>query len=290
VVKYAQPIRQLLEDEVCGDFEVIHSLNQIHGLDLVEFSRLEKRLRDGLLLSREEARGKVQQVKEWLSESKQRARRRETLSQNPPPGKIMVAQPDWAGGLNQEPTASQVQMATVVAETAPQTTPTLAAPNPPATASGTPPARAPSSNHAVVLSAGPTLNLVADPTRTVPGGEQITHEQAVILEQMVTLFKNGVDNHSLVKAVQDELVVIGSNMNQSEWAMWSLYQTVLLPLLSALGESRAQRYLRRTLSDLRSATPQKLWNTLHPTIDGKQSDDLTATRVPVARMPDNWHF
>jgi ParB family chromosome partitioning protein len=82
VLKYAEPVRQLLKDGICNDLEVGHSLNQIHELDVQEYERLEKRLRDGLPLSREEARGKVHQVKEWQNEAKQRDARRQAVGRS----------------------------------------------------------------------------------------------------------------------------------------------------------------------------------------------------------------
>jgi ParB family chromosome partitioning protein len=274
VLKYAEPVRKLLEEGICNDLEVAHPLNQIYGLDQQEFLRLEKRLREGVPLSREEARGKVQQVKEWTAESKQRAERRETLSHQKPAAKAPAGSAHPQTGTAHAPKAHQGP-ATV------------------AKAPGAAPASAPApATHATATtSPGNSADPAAAEGKTeLRAANQVTQEQAVVLEQMVTLFQNGLANHTLVKAVQDELVAIGADMNQSEWAMWSLYQTTLLPLLSALGESRAQRYLQRTLADLRSTTSQELWNRLHPPVDGKASDDWTTEREPVARMPENWRF
>jgi ParB family chromosome partitioning protein len=265
VLKYGEPVQKLLEEGICNDLEVAHSLNQVYGLDQHEFTRLEKRLRAGVSLSREEARGKVQQVKEWLNESKQRVARRQAVGQQKLASKSSA---DSTGQSEPVQAPDRVQTA--------------------ATAS---------SNAAALVSTAVTGAAadIAKPAavkrpRTPAEMGQVTQEQAIILEQMVTLFQSGVANHMLVHAVQDELVAMGLNMNQSEWAMWSLYQTAVLPLLSALGESRARRYLQRTLVDLRSATSQELWNKLHPTVDGGASDDWTAAREPVARMPENWRF
>jgi hypothetical protein len=93
-----------------------------------------------------------------------------------------------------------------------------------------------------------------------------------------------------MKDVQGELGELGADMNQTEWAMWSLFQTAMLPLLGALGEQRAQRYLQRTISDLRTAKAQQLWNKLHPVVDGTSAEDWSAERSPVAPMPKDWRF
>jgi ParB family chromosome partitioning protein len=238
VAKYAEPIKQLLQERVLGDLEVAHSLNQVHGLNQQEFARLEKRLRAGLPLSREEARGKVQQVREWQDETKQRAARRQALGENPsaPAGAAR------AGAVTR--------------------------------ATGTPRQTA----------------KVGTTAAAAEGGAPISSEQAVVLEQMVTLFKIGLASRNVLKAVQDELAELGADMNQTEWAMWSLYQTVMLPLLAALGEARAQRYLQRTIAELRNATPQALWDQLHPAVDGAAPEAWSEARTPVAPMPKDWRF
>jgi len=118
----------------------------------------------------------------------------------------------------------------------------------------------------------------------------ITNEQALVLDQMVTLFQHSVENHKLLKDVQTELRDLGADMNQTEWALWSLYQTIALPVLAALGEARAQRYLQRTIADLRATKPLELWNKLHPASDTQASDDWTTPRTPVAPMPKDWQF
>jgi ParB family chromosome partitioning protein len=272
VLKYAPPVRQLLEDRICNDLELAHSLNVIHEMAEQEFSRLEKRMREGLPVTREEARAKVHQVKEWKNETKQRDARRQTLAQGPAAkGKGSAdAEP------GQKATAKEVSTDKGAASNA--ATPVAAGLQADASASH---ASAPQSS-----GAGSSSNK-AVATGATPG---VSQEQVVILEQMVTLFRNGVLNHGLIKDVQEELATMGTNMHQTDWAMWSLYQTVMLPLLAALGETRAQRYLQRTISELRNAKPQALWSQLHPTMDGKPSDDWSAPRNPVAPMPKDWNF
>jgi ParB family chromosome partitioning protein len=277
VLKYAEPVRQLLKDGICNDLEVGHSLNQIHELDVQEYERLEKRLRDGLPLSREEARGKVHQVKEWKNEAKQRDARRQALGQGPAKGKPS-AEADAASGK----AAKQNQNA----KAAPAHEPAPAAAAAPAAASVH--AASTAGQHAA---AGGASNQAGQrQAGSADGASQISSEQALVLEQMVTLFQNGLANHGLMKDVQAELADLGADMNQTEWAMWSLYQTAMLPLLAALGEQRAQRYLQRTVAELRNAKAQELWSKLHPVTDGVSSDDWSTARTPVAPMPKNWRF
>ena len=275
VSNYAEPLKQLLKDRVLRDLEVAGSLNQIYDLDKQEFARLEKRVREGLPLSREEARGKVQQVKEWLNEAKQREERRQSLGQQAgrnkgasQAGAAQKTSPKHGAASERQPDTNSAAAVSSIEAT---TTATSHSPRPAPDAQVNPGAKEPGS----------------DATAAAPA---ISNEQALVLEQMVTLFQNGLANRELIRDVQDELLELGADMNQTEWAMWSLYQTVALPLLAALGETRAQRYLQRTIADLRTAKPQALWEALHPVTDGKASDDWTAARTPVAPMPKGWRF
>lgn len=278
VLKYAEPVRKLLQDGITNDLEVAHSLNQLHQLDEQEYARLERSLRDGVALSREDVRGKVKQVKEWKDEEKQRRDRLQALSSSPAKEKA-------------SPRSAQAGKGSAPATPA---------------ASGSAQAPAPVTALEVVRSSTTLASTTAaDPAESGPGPKPdnqvdqrpqanakagITDEQALVLDQMVALFRSSVASHGLLKDVQAELSELGADMNQTEWALWSLYQTVALPVLAALGENRAQRYLQRTITDLRHATPKELWDKLHPTADGTRSEDWDATRTPVAPMPKDWRF
>lgn len=277
VSNYGEPVKQLLKDRVLRDLEVAHSLNQIHDLDKQEFARLEKRVREGLPLSREEARGKVQQVKEWLNEAKQREERRQSLAQQAGRNKGTSQAGAGPKALAKHGAASEHQPDT---KSVPAASSNDATTTTTATLHSTRPAP---EGQASLGAKGPA----SEASTAAPA---ISNEQALVLKQMVTLFQNGLANRELIKDVQDELLELGADMNQTEWAMWSLYQTVALPLLAALGETRAQRYLQRTIADLRTAKPQEIWEQLHPTTDGKQSGDWAAARTPVAPMPKGWRF
>lgn len=78
---YATPVRELLEQDLCGDFEILHCLNQIHKLDKTgsEFTRLNDRLRDGGFISRDEARNLVSRMKTHSEQQKEQAKRRHLL-------------------------------------------------------------------------------------------------------------------------------------------------------------------------------------------------------------------
>jgi ParB family transcriptional regulator, chromosome partitioning protein len=65
VGRYAPAVKSLLEDEFCGDFEILHCLNQIYNQEPAHtlFSRLNAEFRDGKPLTREEARNALAQLK-----------------------------------------------------------------------------------------------------------------------------------------------------------------------------------------------------------------------------------
>lgn len=77
VKRYAEPVLGLLHDSLCGDFEVLHCLNQLHAIDEAEFSRVHHRLGEGLALSRDEARNTLSRVKAWKKQQDEFAKRRQ---------------------------------------------------------------------------------------------------------------------------------------------------------------------------------------------------------------------
>jgi ParB family chromosome partitioning protein len=79
VKRYAAPVRELLETDVCGDFEILHSLNQIYGIEdtHTEFFRLSHRLSDGLMLGRDEVRNTYTRMKTWKQQQAEALQQRE---------------------------------------------------------------------------------------------------------------------------------------------------------------------------------------------------------------------
>jgi ParB family chromosome partitioning protein len=279
-LKYAEEVRALLKDGTCGDLEIAHSLNQIYAINQDEFRRMVSRLREGIPLSRVEARGKVQQVKEWEAERKQREERRQSLEQ-------ANASAGRAKGAGKAGDASGA--ATDVEDTASAATGgskrAIAKGKSRADATSKPAA----AEHMPASADHAAANDAREPAAIAVSKTPLTQEQREVIGQMVSLFENGLTNRQLLKDVQNELAEIGADMNQSEWAMWSLFQTALLPMLDALGEARSQRYLQRMIADLRTNKPQALWDTLHPTAEGA-SDDWSTARTTVAPMPKDWRF
>ncbi len=82
VRRYAAPVRAMLEEDMCGDFEVLHCLNQIFDLDetRAEFERLRNRMRDGLPLSRDEVRNTLTRMKSWKQQQEDMEKRRQEIA------------------------------------------------------------------------------------------------------------------------------------------------------------------------------------------------------------------
>jgi ParB family chromosome partitioning protein len=82
VKRYAKPVKSLLEAELCGDFEVLHCLNQINKTDKEEFERLYNLYEGGGTISRDEARTTLTRVKAWKKQiAEQEKHRKEQEAQ-----------------------------------------------------------------------------------------------------------------------------------------------------------------------------------------------------------------
>lgn len=88
VKKYAEPVRGVLRSGLCGDLEVLHSLNQLLAIDETEFAAMIQRMKGGQTVSRDDARNRVAAVKTWKKQAavaaKERAAARPGESPLPP--------------------------------------------------------------------------------------------------------------------------------------------------------------------------------------------------------------
>jgi ParB family transcriptional regulator, chromosome partitioning protein len=67
VKRYADPVRELLETDRCGDFEVLHCLNQIFNIEETrqEFYRICHSMRSGQFVTRDDVRNTLSRLKTW---------------------------------------------------------------------------------------------------------------------------------------------------------------------------------------------------------------------------------
>ena len=257
VLNYHQPISKLLSDGVCGDVEVLQSLDQLYTLNEKEYGYFENRLRSGRPVGRDEVRNKVANVKQWQ-------RNKKMLDKIKAP---------------KAPTKSHSKEGTQVA-IAPSP---LSIPNQgPATSAG----------KAAPLSAKESSSdVLSRQTKSVP--EQKAEKQRAALEEhfrnlLVDVYDAADPNRRLLSELQVDLEKLNCDMNETDWVLWSGFLTLVLPMLEALGPERSIRYLKRLPLELKGKTPAAAWAELHPPLDGNEKP--SSLRQEIAVMPVDWHF
>jgi ParB family chromosome partitioning protein len=265
VNKYAAPVRKLLEDELCDDLEVLHSLNQLHAKSEQEYNALAERLRRRHPVSREDAREKLASVKEWERQTKEHAARRVAAA---------------AAAPANEPAATPTKPVPATAARAPARRAELQAADEaaPSVAEG----RDRNAGKSVAQRAG-----AADLASQPDGRARIEGEVAGLREM---LFDYGQSAHAHFGSLLKRFPELEYELPDGEWVLWSGFQTVVLPMLEALGPDRSAAYLRRVQQAIRSAKPSELWSELHPVRDGEDPGSESPKRTPVPKKPDGWTF
>lgn len=227
VKKYADPVLALLKSKRCGDLEVLHSLNQLHSIDKGEFAQMEKRLINGAVLSREEARSKVASVKEWVKEKRAlEARRKEVEKQaksNPPPAK---EEGDQSIPPEAEGSAHHVQSAV-----------------------------------SVDLSAKGTVEKLTGRTDQAQKARARMESNLNVLRR--SLFMGGVDHRATLFDIQSMMGDLDYSHTESEWVLWSGFLSAILPVLEAMGGDKGSSFMRRLQVELKGRSAGDLWKTLH---------------------------
>ena len=85
VQRYPEPLKRLLEQDLCGDFEVLHCLKQIYDMEVdhAVFERLRARLEQGGLLSREDAREQLAGMRAWRQDQESLQAHRDGMPSHP---------------------------------------------------------------------------------------------------------------------------------------------------------------------------------------------------------------
>lgn len=266
VKKYAAPVLDVLNAGLCGDLEVLHSLNQLHGLSVKEYGALIERMRSGVTVGRDEARNKVSSVKVWKKQSeeaekalRQRAKAAKTTDQAPSDDGddgASVPQPTLTqkGGskpakkvAKPDPKGKQVQAAQVPMEPTAEQQEELAA-----------------------------------------AARRRASEQ--LHEQRAALMDGGSGLRSHLNRIQESMLAAGFEPTEAEWVLWNGFLDTVLPMFVSLGKPRALAYLKRLQIDLKNKDALEQWRELHPAAPGQDQDSDDSEREPVARMPDGWTF
>lgn len=253
VKRYADPVRELLANELCGDFEVLHCLNQIYEVEdaHTEFSRLSHRMREGLPLSRDEARNTLARMKSWKQQQDDLAQRRAALGK---------------AAENDKKTAKKA------GKKAPEKMP-----NSPAEKCSPDTARA---------TAGAAVEVVNQDTMPATADDAAAEKQRAgekLLALREEAFAWGEANQSHFSSIKTHMTTLDHGMHETEWVLWQGFLAVTLPMLDGIGPERAVMYLKKLQGELKDKTPLQLWNELHPDTGG-------AGRNASPDMPEGWRF
>lgn len=270
VKRYADPVRALLENELCGDFEVLHCLNQIYDIEdsHTEFARLSHRLSEGLPLSRDEARNTLSRMKAWKQQQEELAQRRQELENANKGEKVTEKTPKWLEEQRRrdaERAAAQAAAGDDAGADDPDETGDPA---------DTAPASAGRGQQAL-----PTLDLT--PEQKAAAEKQRAAERLLSLREET--FEWGEANQAQFSSMKTHMTTLGHDMHETEWVLWHGFLAMTLPMLEGIGPERAVMYLKKLQGELKDKTPMQLWEELHPDIEG-------AGRNGSPDMPEGWRF
>lgn len=257
VKKYAEPVLKLLQDDLCGDLEVLQSLNQLHNKSEKEFKALVDRMRSGQTVGRDDVRSRLAAVKDWERLSKEHAATKPRGAQDSERAAAAVEDaPEAAShdGSGKKGKASAKTAASPAASSKAQR-------------SGA------SAKHAPAES-----------------GRKVEREKQAVVGLREMLFDYGQNSKAHVASLQEHMLELQYDPTEAEWVMWSGFLTVTLPMLEALGTDRGLAYLRRLQQAVKGGDPGQLWSQLHPVREGEDPQDEGASRVPVPERPADWTF
>lgn len=278
VEKYAPPVLQVLNDGLCGDLEVLHSLNQLIAVSEKEYEALVERMRSGVTVSRDDARNKVSAAKTWKKQSDEMAKARANPAL-PLAGEDDDEREDGAGHDADEPGAG-----TAAEAAAPAAAGAKAKPAPAKAAPAKPKAKPQDKKGAQ----GELSGLDKSGDRQLADDREKARQKLEIARSEINDW--GQSNRGMFNSMQENLVTLGSDLAQGEWALWSAFQDMVLPMMEALGTDRAVAYLKRLQGDLKGRSPMEVWRELHPAEAGEDEADPDAKRVAVVPMPKGWTF
>lgn len=272
VKKYADPVCELLKTKLCGDLEVLHSLNQLYGLSVNEYNALVERMRSGVTVGRDDARNKVSSVKVW---AKQAAATAKVIERPADPQAPDDAGEDLAG----EDSPGGEPVSTGGSEAGPEPAP-----------KGKPAAKADSKKPAAKKQEQPAKPVKVAKERQ-EGAEALRDKaNAALLTQRAELMEWGDVLRPHFNSMQTNMATLGYELADGEWVLWTGFLDTLLPMLHSLGKDRGVAYLKRLQTELKTRDPLDWWRELHPAAPGQDNDSDDAEREPVAEMPKGWTF
>lgn len=286
VPKYAAPVLEVMQSELCGDLEILHSLNQLFAVNEGEYEALVQRLRSGDVVSRDDVRNKVSAAKTWKKTSEAVAKELRE------PGLALKTTTSDAGGARQavvdaadsaDEGAADIGAGdeALLAGTRKIDAKAAAKQKTNKTKNANPPAASSSTKQGVL----PTLELTAE-QKAAATREAAT---AKVEGQRRELMEWGYTNYAQVNSLQHSLQQMGCDLAQGEWALWTGFLDTILPMLVSLGPDRAAGYLQRLQEELKKKDALTIWQSQHQVPEAHKGD-MTWSPVDVPQMPDGWTF
>ena len=277
VPKYADPVREVLETGLCGDLEVLHSLNQLYDINVDEYNGLVERLRSGVTVSRDDARNKVASVRQWTKQNEQARQVRNVA--HPP-----ADESDADGGAGDDPADDDGAPPAVVA----------------GKGAGKQAGVKKAAKKSKAGKKGKAGKADASGQDCLPG-LVLTDEQRAAADResaqqaldalRAELMEWGDVLRPHFATLQTHMATLGYDLPQGEWVLWTGFLDTVLPMLASLGKDRAGGYLKRLQSELKASDPLTLWRELHPV--GSTEDNgsgESANREAIVPMPEGWRF
>lgn len=272
VEKYAPPVLQVLNEGLCGDLEVLHSLNQLIAVSEKEYEALVERMRSGITVSRDDARNKVSAAKTWKKNSDALAKERANPSL---PLADQDDEGDGSAGRADDADENQA-VGTVAAE------------------AGAPPVAAGVNIKPAPAKATPAKDKAKKAEQGELSGLDKSDHHAKARKNLALSRSEindwGQSNQGMFNSMQENMNTLEYSLAQGEWVLWTAFQDMVLPMMEALGTERATAYLKRLQGDLKGRTPMDLWRELHTAENGKDEGNENAKRVVVVPMPNGWTF
>lgn len=262
--RYAEPVKALLINAVCEDFEVLHTLNQIidTGSDgAAQFQKFEQQFANGEAVSRDAVRTALSLLKNWENSRAQVEEKRE--QEKLASSAVEAVEADDTADLDDLPSEA--------------------------------PASAPAAAKAKAKAKGDSKPVPAAKNKAKPAPVELlvtlsAEEQAkekaqaakLLQSLRADLFEWGDAYPKHIEKMFDHIGTAKMDMQHSEWVLWQGFAASMLPLLQSLGKERTSAYLKKLAVELKHKEPTALWTELHRTATGEPD-----TTPP---CPENWRL
>ncbi|MDM5181735.1 ParB/RepB/Spo0J family partition protein [Massilia sp. DJPM01] len=264
VKRYLPVTLSILEDELSGDLEILHSINKIEHLDIGVAREYRLQLERGEPLHRDSVRSRLNMMELQHKEADKRQEQAAAVAAAP-------AQADDGAGQADPVAAAKADVVTLHE--------TRTDPGAGATAKQGPKA------NVTKLKVAPKTTPHADAEAAAARERTVKGERLYTLRE--ELFDYGRDNESCFKKMQELMFDLNHSPEDGEWVLWTGFLDMALPMLERLGPDRSKAYLKRLQVELKGTTPAALWTELHP---GCAIDDPATRATPVPAKPEGWKF